>query len=57
MRRYHQERPSSLGMILLLVLAGGVLAGAGAIWWLGSNPTPPPAIAVEKVIPNERFKG
>ena len=58
MRHSSYERSSfPIGMILAVLLLVIVAGVAGGVLWLGSGDTPPPSSAVEKVIPNDHFKG
>jgi len=57
MRRNSYERSTPMGAILALLMLAMIAGIAGGIYWLGSSDTPPPMSPVEKVIPNDRFKG
>lgn len=57
MRHSSYERSSPVGMILVILVLVIVAGVAGGVLWLGSGDVPPRSSAVEKVIPNDHFKG
>ncbi len=45
-----------MARILMFVLAGGLVAAAGGIVYLGAFPPSPAAHEIQKVLPNDAFR-
>lgn len=56
MRRNPSER-TFLGVLARVLVVVVIVAVAGGAAWLATSDMPPPSAPVEKVIPNDHFKG